>query len=744
MTTYSALIGDLLSIDKSRGDDNDTPTLPGTSGIKSLFDASNYWTARGTLTVSRYQLAGASLTTDASLCFGGYNGNAGGTVFGTTEVCSDSAATWTAKTSFSTARTQASGQNLTTDLALNFGGYNLTLGVTNVDRFSLVGNSWTARTVLGAVTAGILSMSQTSDTVLTAGGTNGTYVVMYTTVNRFSDSGNSYTARTALSNGVASSGGAGTSLTSDLCLAINGENGPTSFSTITTRFSDSNNIWISRANTVFGRTIAFNFSLTSDLALTSGGTNNSYLSDTSRFSDASNIWVNKVALPITNSYGASSSLSSSLGLATGGANGTIFTGTYRYTDKDVSARSGIAFISNTLNNTPAVPSTTDSQFVYTTTLFTSNPNTVYVSTLEDKYGTSNPATTYDISPNGGSTWSLTSQAVNTPINTSSLTVTDLRIRFGLKKDSLIVNTWTARANATTAMAWIGAAQLTSNLGLLVGGLNSPGGGFNTTGQVYNESSQSYLQTGATITGLEANGASLTTDQALTTGGYNGTAPGYTTSTLRYSYSANVWIGRTNKITAVYYNNATNMTSDFVMSCVGYGGAPTTVSERYQDSSNSWASRTNSSTAKQYAAQGSSALTTDTNLLMCGYNGSAIYNNTDRYSDSANTWTGRLGNVVAVFGSMCAAMTTDSTMQMGGNSSAGNNVVSFTNRYSDSANSFIARSLLLTPSELGAGFSQTQNTCITACGFNNTAGNNYSSSLQRYNDGETYFHGFGVR
>jgi hypothetical protein len=747
-SNFTDFVADMLTATSMQvgGTVNDTPNQPSTLGVKGLIDASAYWTARTNMADPKYFHGGSGLTSNLAIAYGGWNSGSAIPV-ATTERFNNSTNAWTITSAvLSGNKAEFLGATLTTDAVVSSGGFNGvgSSAVNTTDQYSDALNTWSAKAANSVLTSRLFSCaSLTSDTYIMYGGLNN--ASDFTLNGRFSSSANSWTSRAALNAG-RDAGGNGFSFTTDLVLAASGSNG-VGYALNTELYFDSSNYWTIRTAVNPLRNNLAVMSLTSDLGLLATGNNGSVGTPfVDRYSLSSNIWVSKPQTGL-NYTASGATLTSNSGLVFGGYNAaapsTGLSINNQYTDNQIALLSGTALISNQINNTPAVPDSTAVQQVLTKTITTTIPSRILVSGV---YSQLNPVQvpTVDISPDGGVTWSITGKAFDTTINTSALSGTDLRLRFNLPRltgfalrpgDLVQANTWTVMASLPFGNTENAGSQMTSDLSINVGGNN---GVVLANNYRFSNSGNAWTPRTSLPSSMYAGGqATLTADLSLSFSGYNTT---FSTTSNRYSDSAGSWIGRSSSV-AVYGVGGTCLTSDLILEFGGNNGVAINACEKYSDSLNTWAYRTVFSLLRWYVSIGCSTLTSDTCLAVGGNVSGTLYNNVDRYSDSANTWTARNTFPLTLDSSNCSSLTSDSVLVFGGRAPTTATIVSFSARYSDSVNSFITRSLTSVAREWGASMSMTSNMCLYAGGANSGG---YPTTTERYNDGETYLKGFGVK
>jgi hypothetical protein len=707
----SDFIADVLSFDKSRGEDNTTPREPGTLGMKGLIDANTFWTSRTSATNGVTEGPGmGALGSNCVLMINGYNGGPPGQ--NSTIKFSDTANTWTTRTNSNYSRYYNVVGNLSADLLINAGGSNGT------ERYSDAGNSYVIRNTSSAGIMRNFFSSLTNDLILAYG----------STTNLFSDSANNWTSKTAMANARETYSFGAASLNSDLCYSISGGPSP---STINERYSRAMDKWITRNSSpysIYGHSI---LSSTSDLIYIAGGLNNTY---TIQFSDSMNNYIYKAHMINGSHYTAGCSFTSANSfMPCGNENSTA---TQRFTNNAVAQLSSIEFMSQAVNDSPIVPDISASQQIKTKTLRTTIPSKMIVGGLYSQLDQSLKPTA-DISGDGGSTWPVIGKPFDQVIDCSSVSGTDLRIRINLPRasgykikdgDLIGANTWTTRGSFSFARMMGASTSFTNDLSLFFGGSNLNNLGY-ANSDLFSQTANAWTSKTNCLYAVRGKApGGFTSDLSLGSCGYNNVGFGQVL-TERFSLAANLWIARTSANTATYNPGSGTLTSDLLFILAS-------TSQRYADSLNAWTNMSSSGVTNRGNTFGA-AYTTDLVLVPGG--GNTVENS--RFTNSTNTWSLRLNFPVSQTEIGGAALNTDAVIEQGGYV-AGSYQDSSSRKFSDSANIWINRSRANLIYSDSSGNNVNSNSIFMAGGCDSSY--TVISYSERYNDGETYMKGFALK
>jgi hypothetical protein len=185
------------------------------------------------------------------------------------------------------------------------------------------------------------------------------------------------------------------------------------------------------------------------------------------------------------------------------------------------------------------------------------------------------------------------------------------------------------------------------------------------------------------------------------------------------------------------------TSDNCLYAGGYqnisGADLKNVTDFYSDSAGTWTSKAIRSFyfGNDYPMN----LTTDIGVAIESYSSGAPVQGTNQYTVSSNTWSMRLLQPMTdIGGTGAASLNSDSVMTTGGQGTV--IYVEHNFRFAHSSNSWATRGSMGTPRGYNPTMSMGGMTAHTFTGYNHLTG--YLTSVERYNDGETYFKGFAIK
>jgi len=587
-----------------------------------------YWTSRVSMAVPRSVAAGFDLTSNLGVIAGGYNVSA---KLGTTERYSDTDNSWTSRTSFTEVRNNLGGFGLDSDLGIACGGNNNSNRTSAVDRYSDTGNSWTGRTSLSAVKQNNPAFGLTSDLGMVGGGESGGAL---NTTERYSDSGNSWTGRTNLN--VARYASSAIQLDSDKGIISNGFN--TTFLTTTDRYSDSGNSWTLRADQITRNGWTGAFEISSTTGLVAGG-GNSYSSTTpEKYNDTDNTWSLKFSLNTirTDTMG----FSSSDGIIAGGNNGTRIGTTERYID---SVETPIVYgsvwtmrttLGHARNTTAGCPLDTNEGIIC------------------GGYNGSNTIDDTDLFNDVDNTWT-SKTAMNSArqkhacfgLTTNlAMAATGAYTQVSTERFSKSGDSWTARSSVSNGRELIPGCGLTSDKGVIAGGHDNDPGVNLPTGltETYSDTGNSWtIRTSLTARASMGAFSLGDSDKGIFTGGMERPAGSWVwaTTTERFSESGNSWTSR-NGFNMEGNSSPTGSSLSASYGLAIGGQSPTGVrfdyTQKFSDTNNIWSTEKPITVGRSRG--GAFYLGSDDKAVFAGgYTGSAAPQRTgmtERYTDVA--------------------------------------------------------------------------------------------------------------
>jgi len=810
--------------------DNYSPGIGGVEQVSMLdkIDGGNFWTVRGYPNHVIYWIGAFGLGSDFGLQAGGYNSGSGRV--GVCDRYQDSVDTWLARTSLAYVRNACGGNQLDTYRGIIFGGSNgggaAGSGLHTSERFNNTDNTWSSRSNLNVGRGYNNGFELTNDLCISAGGYNINGGVR-NECERYSDSANTWSNRTSCAN--RREAGACSSFSSDMGSLFGGNNGSGSFTDFNELYSNAQNAWTAKSTLHNTRTEGQGADQSSDTGFALGGYDQSittYLSSIERFSISANEWTYRTNAPGRLYNGGAWNASSTKVLTS--HNRIDFYNTMLFKDTPVSLSfDGGLSTESYKHQTPAVPYDPDTyQRVILTgdvTDTTTQIKSLVVSALYNQrdavemagYWTlrnpinppRNHAAAFSLTSDGGiyaGGWSgpvnTTTErfsesqnywdartGLNTPLgnNTGFEQTTDSGIsacghngssrRNNIERYNNSVNTWTNRTSVSDSKNDAGSFKLTSNLGILMGGYNASGGGINIT-ERFSESGNSWTsRTNMNTTRYYPEGITLSEDLGIAVTGYGPSS--WLDTVERYSDSENSWVYRSPVSEQKgNFGGFSTESHDGVVS----GGFDNTYykykTERYTDVQNSWSVGTDL-IITQKNADAFDLSGTDQGIVAGGHNGTyidyvvrytdsevqsisfptfdltfddddnedhtfpvrdqelnTIINLDEEYSTSKEYWSLRAGMPIRPYGHGAFSLGTDWAVSCSGRSDAGGGlIITSTHRYQDTENVWIERADISAGSQKPAAFGLTSNIGLMSSGTN--GGGNYVLTSSAFTDSD---------
>jgi len=724
--------------------------------------SSNNWTARTVYPSVIQTPCQFNLTTDLGVLSGGING-VGYVASDRTDRFSESGNSWTSLSTPALEIGYNEGFKLTSDGGINCGGYRESPSTVKTDqseRFSNSANSWTATSNIPLATYGHYGFELTSNHGMVGGGWSSSNRYEYESW-KLSAAENVYNSRakTITNNSFIS---AGVGLSSSTGYFTSGEGSGGNYNTTTERYTDSEPVsivaptfdltftgnddesqpfelqdqaldtlirtenyeaggWTSRTDLNTIRAGLMGFQLTTDLGITSGGTNATTLGTTERYSDTGNSWTGRTALNNARSIGASFSLTSDLGIIAFGWNGSYTSLTERYSDTGNSWTNRTSGAVVRSHGPAGIGLTTNSGVV------AGGHNASRLKVTEKYSDSENTWTTKDYMTEERNSLAGFSLATGEGIASGGHNGTTY-LGFS-EKYSDAGDGWSMRAEMGTVRRQHAGFNLTSDTGLIAGGRD-----IQTTVGVVEKYSDSNNQWTTRPTGIAKNsyaGFSLSSNQGITAGGQDnvtvlGSTERYKDTTQAALPSAGIWTIRSSFVEPRYNSAGFQLDSGQGLYA---GGVNTTTyvnfADRYDNDVDTWTSRTGLNSTRRGLAGFS--LTTGQGITTGGHNGSGKLGDTERFDDTGNSWTNRTSLSPVRIYPEGFNLTTDLGVVAGGDN--GPNFLDNTDRYSDSGNSWTSRTALNTARNYFCAFPLTSDLGMVGGGYDNTR----LSSTERYSN-----------
>lgn len=718
----------------------------------------NYFRSRtGSMAYAVSKAASISLTNDIGLIAGGQNTNT--VVISSSQSLSDSADTWTQRTSLTTSRNFPNGLSISTDSGCIVGGYNSTTFYSKNEQYAYSTNTWTTKTLRTntLIASAEITLSATWCGLL-AGGCNTSYSPSVKS-ELYNSSTDAWSAAEDLT--IARYYSVGISLFKYSGIISGGRN---SYSYIanTDLYQASEDTWTSKESLPGSYDCHTSISLNSNFGIISGREETSYAMVALRYNYGSDSWDGRVPCDSYTEFPSGISFTSDTGTVAGGMVPTAVSGlgsntylstAWKYKDiGSISRTFGFKNISTLDDQYLPIHHIGDNFVIETRELtnydVSSQPAHIITSALYN-LPDSESDITYDISMGGSN--SLTGQTLDEFVDISTLDPSDdgykLSLKFNLIRGSG-VNTWTTRSSGGLGVHSAPSFKINSRDSIIGGGTsNHNGSGYLRPENVYNFSDDENTWSSRTSLPSEIYdglGIYVDYDHGLISGGCN--AGGYVLgSCVSYSYNSNAWYNRSDMTVPKHSHSGFRFTNDTLFSAYGSNGATNLItSHTYSYFQDVWTSKT--SVTNNLTSSGAANFTTDLGLFSGGKNyssGIVTYVRCSVYTLSSDSWTSKPTTLLTRDYFCVGSLTYDLALMSGGQNSSGDgyNRMDVSELFSYSGNLWTARDGLSTiRSRLSQGSSDT-NTSIVLWGELPYSPYSQITSAEKYTHGEVSFIGF---